>query len=68
MVNSAIRWFDPERIVIRNLMATPYNSPPMEGITRKQGNCDRTGYLRNRDTAGRAGETVENQRRGPGNG
>ncbi len=30
--------------------------------------CDRTGYLRNRDTAGQAGETMENQRRGAGNG
>lgn len=30
--------------------------------------CDRTGYLRKRDTAGQAGETMENQRRGAGNG
>lgn len=30
--------------------------------------CKGTGYLRNRDTAGQAGETVENQRRGTGNG
>lgn len=30
--------------------------------------CNRTGYLRNRETAGQAGETVENQRRGAGNG
>ena len=30
--------------------------------------CDRTGYLRKRDTAGQAGETMENQRREAGNG
>ena len=30
--------------------------------------CDRTGYLRNRETVGQVGETVENQRRGVGNG
>ena len=30
--------------------------------------CNRTGYLRNRDTARQAGETMENQRRGAGNG